>query len=413
MAKEKLIIKNFAGFEHIEFDFKPINVFIGPQAAGKSIVIKLAYFFKSYLEGVGKLNSLPFEQYDQYYQKIFFKYFPSGSWNDKEFEITYSIEDKISITVKGGKYSVMNINFSPFMEIFKQTVTDGIELFKKAEDDTNSLKSRHFIGKEALRIRSSFKLPKVLEHIQYFIPAGRSFFSNVQSNIFSLLQNENSLDPFLLEFGSYYEHAKDLQDFIDSYIEDDDNFKSVNKISSDIIKGNYTQDEGQDFIAQQDGRKINLLNASSGQQEALPLILFLQSIINSHLSTLYIEEPEAHLYPDAQKKMVQLLARVYNSANSQLFITTHSPYILAAFNNLIEASNIIKNKPELAEKVYNIIPKEEVIKVENLIAYSIKDGKRTVLLDEENNLISQNILDDVSNEIGAEFGKLLDLEFGE
>lgn len=411
MVKEKLIIKNFAGFEHIEFDFKPINIFIGPQAAGKSIVIKLAYFFKSYLYDINKfiLLLLPFGKKDKNFHESFSIFFPKESWSDKEFEITYSIGDKISITIKGGKDSILNISFSPNLEALKQT-------YKDTKDNLNDLKNSFFIDKPLSSTEKVIDFPEQLDYTQYFIPAGRSFFSILQSNIFGLLQNGISLDPFLLSFGADYERIKNNQDFYLYHTDiEDSNFESIGEISSSILKGNYIREEDNDFLIQKDGRKINLLNASSGQQESLPLILFLQSRIGKFAtpSVLYIEEPEAHLYPDAQKKIVQLLARVYNSTNSQLFITTHSPYILAAFNNLIEAGNIIKNKPQLTEDVYTIVPKEEVLKADNLIAYSIRDGKKTVLLDEENNLIAQNILDDVSNEIGAEFGKLLDLEFGE
>ena len=42
--------------------------------------------------------------------------------------------------------------------------------------------------------------------------------------------------------------------------------------------------------------------------------------------TLYIEEPEAHLFPTAQKRIIQLLSRTFNNNNNkkfQIFVTTH------------------------------------------------------------------------------------------
>ena len=62
--------------------------------------------------------------------------------------------------------------------------------------------------------------------------------------------------------------------------------------------------------------------------------------------TIYIEEPEAHLFPTAQKRIVQLLARTFNNTNSnfQIIVTTHSPYILSSFNNLIYENKTRKNK---------------------------------------------------------------------
>ncbi len=52
-------------------------------------------------------------------------------------------------------------------------------------------------------------------------------------------------------------------------------------------------------------RKVNLSsNASSGQQEILPLIIMLKLFLNKTISlgnraALYIEEPEAHLFPNS------------------------------------------------------------------------------------------------------------------
>jgi predicted ATPase len=44
---EKLIVKNFLTVQDIELDIKKINVIIGRQAEGKSILAKLVYFFNT------------------------------------------------------------------------------------------------------------------------------------------------------------------------------------------------------------------------------------------------------------------------------------------------------------------------------------------------------------------------------
>lgn len=395
MIKERLIITNFAGFEHIEFDFKSINIFIGPQAAGKSVVVKLTYYFKSYLKEVLSEYS---PTHDTEYSNIFRKYFPVETWD--YFDITYFFNDDIFINIQRDGQQEIKISCSSLLDDLKQE-----RINKESKREIYSTRAKDKSDKE---IHESYYKSKNLNRPQYFIPAGRSFFSSIQSNIFTLLKRNLNIDPFLLEFGADYESAKSFKDTVFYKSED-----CLEKLSEDIIQGKYKKEADEDFLIHKDGRKINLHNASSGQQEALPLIMMLLTFERqgSH-ETLYIEEPEAHLYPTAQKQMVELFAHVYNSADKQLFITTHSPYILAAFNNLLEAENIIKEKPELAEEVYKIVPKEEVLDIENFIAYSIKDGKKEVLINEETNLVSQNMLDDVSNEIAKEFGKLVDLEFG-
>ncbi len=61
---------------------------------------------------------------------------------------------------------------------------------------------------------------------------------------------------------------------------------------------------------------------------------------------MIIEEPEAHLFPEAQKEISALIALLSNMKQSQITITTHSPYILASINNLILAHKVGKKYPE-------------------------------------------------------------------
>lgn len=48
---EKLTVHNFLSIKSAEIELRRINVLIGPQASGKSVLAKLLYFFK---QEVGK-----------------------------------------------------------------------------------------------------------------------------------------------------------------------------------------------------------------------------------------------------------------------------------------------------------------------------------------------------------------------
>ena len=119
------------------------------------------------------------------------------------------------------------------------------------------------------------------------------------------------------------------------------------------------------------------------------------------------------MFPIAQKRIVQLLARTFNNkkSNFQIIVTTHSPYILSSFNNLLQAGRLNELKPNNIEDIEKIVPKEEQINPNLLCAYSLNKGMKDILIDDETHLISQTILDSVSSEIANEFGNLLDIEF--
>jgi hypothetical protein len=164
---------------------------------------------------------------------------------------------------------------------------------------------------------------------------------------------------------------------------------------------------------------IALALLSSDQQDALPLTLVFAHIISSHhfksdnSVNIYVEEPEAHLFPDAQEQMSRLISFLqYNAEHTITFaITTHSPYMLAAFNNLIKAGNIVKQNPRLKDAVCREIPESMHIDIEWFSAYSLKDGRSVSIIDEENHLINADAIDGVSESIMEIFNTLLDIEF--
>lgn len=411
---ESILIENFAGIKSMTFDFRFINILIGPQGSGKSVTVKLLYFFKSFFGEI--IKSVESEEskreLDKRQTDNFTNFFPQESWPKGNFRIVYSIDNtEISIIRTN---NVLKFDYSENLKkvIIKARKLVTEEKAKIAENPKLGSFSAKLKTQEKIKECISAEISSISTYDQFFIPAGRSFFANIQKSIFSFLRDNSSLDPFLIEFGSFYESIKQI--YKDVINEKPD--REFDVLASQILSSSYLREKDKDFLIHSDNRKVNLSNASSGQQETLPLIMILKSLIalkSSNGVTIYIEEPEAHLFPIAQKRIVQLLARTFNNkkANFQIIVTTHSPYILSSFNNLMQAGRLIKLKPDSIEKINEIIPPEEQISPNILTAYSLNQGKKESLIDEESTLISQTILDSVSNEIAMEFGNLLDIEF--
>ena len=418
---ETIYIENFAGIKKMDFDFKSINILIGPQGSGKSVTVKLMYFFKNFINEIVKNieNEESKRDLDKNQKEIFLNFFPKETWPKDDFLIIY----KNNITSISLKKVDSKIIFE-YSENLKKLLKKGKKIYtsekaKYANDHkiSNFRFKRELSDKITKCIQEELGVESTFE--QFFVPAGRSFFANIQSTIFSFLSDNRSLDPFLIEFGSFYESLKRYyNDIIVNNNSPQRQDKEFDELTSQILSSNYLREKEKDYLIHKDSRKVNLINASSGQQETLPLIIILKALNYISSSgggfTLYIEEPEAHLFPTAQKRIVELLARTFNSKNRnfQIFITTHSPYILSSFNNLIYAGNLAENI-KYSTRVEDVISPKEYLESYLFSVYSLRNNVRSYLIDEETKLITTTILDSVSDDISIEFDKLLNIEFND
>jgi hypothetical protein len=399
---ERLIVKNFLCLKDIDIEIKDFLVLIGPQAAGKSLCAKLLYFFRTIFEEITFYHMKgALDEPSGFYTILsgkFESFFPKSYWVEQVFFMEYQRNKKTFFGIKKEKKQEINFYLNQTVQTAAWEITKSTQNFFTPNNNLELARefSKIFLDKHV----------KAMTSKNIFIPAGRSFFSLLQKNIFKFLQTSNNIDPFLLEFGIFYEEIKQTGRDIPA---------EAQSLIHSILKGEYVYAEN---LLLTDGRKVALELLSSGQQEALPLALVFAYIISLHLESygitnIYVEEPEAHLFPDAQEQISRLVSFLwYNAAQEVKFIiTTHSPYILAAFNNLIKADNIVRQKPGLKDAVCKEIPESMYINIECFSAYSLKDGRAENIIDRETSLISADAIDGVSESIMETFNVLLDIEF--
>ncbi|WP_353164190.1 AAA family ATPase [Empedobacter brevis] len=415
---EKIYIKGFGGIKNSSFEINKINILIGKSASGKSVSIKLIYFFKNIFREFFDCaeNEANKHELNKKLLSIFEDFFPSESWKDSIFEIKYfyNSEDFACIhkaTIK----SKINITYSS--NVIKQFY-NAKNLIKKDKEKFQS-KDKFEIYRPDYKVFEKYldMVRTVSENSsfsQIFIPAGRSFFATLQSSIFSFLSNNKAIDPFLIKFGSFYENIKGISTRPrQSSPKKEDNY--INDLILQILGGKYERIKNKDYIVHEDKRLINLAYASSGQQETLPLALILKALTRINFIgdglTLYIEEPEAHLFPAAQKKVVELIISVFqlSRCQSQILITTHSPYIISSFNNLLQAGLVYEDESK-REKLSKIISSYAVIKKGFLNAISVENNSFNDIVDTDYGLIDSIFLDNISAIISNEFNELIELE---
>ena len=230
--------------------------------------------------------------------------------------------------------------------------------------------------------------------------------------MFDFIKRVSLLKSIFMKFSTF-------EEFVENYIKSKSHQQELRKIIliiNKILKGKYRIDNDGEKILLDNKKIIYLHSTSSGQQEVIRILQDIFMIVSQKSKVLrIIEEPEAHLFPVAQKQLIELLALMVNyQPENQLIITTHSPYILTVFNHLLFASRVVAKNPAAEEEVKEIVDKDCWLDPNEFSAYSLgnesfpEDNAKYCesIFDQEKGMLQQNYLDTVSEILGWEFSKL-------
>ncbi len=443
---QKIWIKNNGPVKNFEMEIEKFNLLIGEQATGKSTIAKSVYYFKmiktkiiDYLTQVCDSNSYNNESQEQVWfdraikselKNIFIKLF-GYSWDlNPDFFMEYEYAEGIGIQVKlkegEKKKQYINVKYSPQLlgsirqlqkEVQKMYYSNegaiGISL---ALANENRRRNHEMITREVNAVFCDS-----LE--TYYIPAGRSLLT-VMSNNRAIMNLAGNLDliteTFMILMDSVRKSFRDGVKEAHRFYPVAQRQFDVKRIAEWIVKmekGEYFYNGSTEFLRiEGDIHPIIINFASSGQQEILWLLNFLYVLLlRQEKVFLIIEEPEAHIYPALQKEIMEYIAFFTNIQDNNVFITTHSPYILTAANNLYYAGVLTGEGQE--REVSNIMNKKYLIRKGGLSAYKLlcktegTEGKDYInLLDDEEREIKSSLIDDVSLQVNELYTALYNIE---
>lgn len=402
---KRLIIKNIGPLKEVDIALSKINLIIGPQSTGKSCILKIASFC-AWLE-----KTISFNQDTRNYL--------TRDFIDAHLIAFHNLQGYIN----EGSYFEYETNIMKFSFSFNENESQ----FEWKDGRWDYMRSK----------------------IAYIV-AERNVLS-VIPNWFDIDFPNNSIRYFMKE----WQNAR---------INNGD--KDLIPILNTGIRYKYDKERGIDRIILDNGKELGILNASSGLQSLIPLFVFIdyiakdifkldiqsikdqdakvnllyqlkenhpsgdfihvenygisvasdelnniiENFTNYDHSDIYLEEPEENLFPETQMDLVNWLAEIVNGErNHSLFIATHSPYIMSAFNNLIQAGDIIEESPEKKAEVEKIIGGNRAIKYDDVAAFAIANGSVHSIKDDELRLMSPSELDTVSDDISNIFNQLLEL----
>lgn len=456
--QSRLIVKNFGPIKSVDLDLRNVNVFIGPQATGKSALAKLytivkaprKFLFKSLddfgqrrflfnvVDEVGHI-SLDKENGLQEFEAVLEEY------NIDSF-LTGDTEISFHSNLHSFHYHRGKIDYDPqlhrhilYLESLLEDFENNERELKEAFEALSSsllgfnFKALSFISDEKKRRNPFFLTMEMLEecgkstcvefisiirkieedlseNAAMYIPAERNFINIIRKYSLSLQKSKVPIPQHILSFGSELEKL-DIKELDLGFLQKELLYRSVN---------------GEDRIFINKTHSIMLTEAASGIQSVVPILLPIDSLkSNIEHRSLVIEEPELNLFPNAQYDLIKRLESSRREEQYEDFgtihtYTTHSPYILSALNNLLYADKVLKelmskggktDSYESWEKsmsaVHNIVSAN--IDPDSFTAYQICNGNAESIFDRKTGLMMENYIDMATDKLNDDFESLMDL----
>lgn len=414
--KLTLTVREFSCIKKADIQVNRLTVLIGPQASGKSLLSKLIYFFNSIFSQhlTSEAITDDIESFKKIIRAQFTEWFPIAAWGNGKFRIEYKqgqYQLKLMRSIYGGKVGdTIKISVSQFVEELHSARSQAYKAYTSQARGPEFYDGPYRVH-EQLRLYAGKRLRGAFVSAQVFIPAGRSFFTSMGKAV-TAFEHARLLDPITIAFGKRLTNLRDRGGFSSVAR----NRQTLLDRAAPLLGGKVVFGPQGDFIETPDGRKVPFNSLSSGQQELLPLLLTL-SPLESGMPTIpgrrfiCVEEPEAHLFPTAQSIIVEYLAGFTKTRRpNDLFITTHSPYVLSKINNLIFAGSIsLKANDKVKSTLAKIVSPQLWLWPSEVSAYAVREGI-VVSVQEEDGLVAGDYLDDVSGSIAREFNELLELE---
>jgi hypothetical protein len=396
----------------------------------------------------------------------FYSFF--GSTKDESFSLQYDFNDTLNVNLAPNKIGSLEIQFSEawFQQEFHALIVRWNEflglshqnrIHQKESSADSLLRKKEEKRLEILKLEIDdqidglFGLDNSRDRGMYFIPAGRSLLSSLkqsfQSKFIEELAHSKSMEEISLE--SSFKANKEIQErksyfdfFVGDFFGKIDHIKRIlfGKSLWDalaeveflegksieparrflegmykVLKAEYQVDQnGERLFAPKFKKPIPLDFASSGQQEVVWILLQLFSLLlENQPAFVIIEEPEAHLYPTAQVDVLNLIS-LFLSANpgNQVIITTHSPYMLTAANNLLFAHRVnarVGNDATKIAAITEVVGTDAWFDPEKFGAYYLSEDKIVSIFSKETGVISESELDNASDAIMDTFDALMEI----
>lgn len=387
-----LVIRHFGPIKEADMDLRRVNIIIGPQSSGKSTILKIACFC-DWMERQIELTQNPDKYCDSNFfienligfhklegylqQETYIRYendAVSFDYSEKNKKCTFKWNE-----AKRWKYKRTKIAYIPAERNLVAAIPNWYQVNMNKDNILDFMKEWEFARKAFLKGEQILDLPVKYEYNAY------------KQGDRIKLENGKELDLTVASSG--------LQALTPLYV-------MLRYLTSEYYKEAHTNVE-QDMLRQNLHEVVakECAGLTKGEQQNI-----IDTILTPHHTDLFVEEPEAHIFPSTQKSFVYSLVEMLNgNVQHTCFLATHSPYILTAFNNIILAGETMAMSKEKADKVSVIMPKRQTLCYDEVAAFEMSNGRNHSIMNEDFRLISADAIDAASQEISNDFDYLLNI----
>ena len=292
--------------EKQELNLAPITIMYGKNGRGKSTVAQALLLLAQSMADHNDVSNLLLT--GKYVALGTFSDVISSNSDNGHFCITLKSDDEI---VEMGFSELPN---KPQIAIVDTLNVNGISRFEKISEDESNVESE----KKSVTTTSDIKSLQMLKSARY-VSAGRLGPQN------SIVRNDSLADDDLGVNGEYLINVLSRKGV--AFRED------VEKALGEILGGaamriKNTDSERIELYLNSKGGKDTFrpVNVGFGYSYVLPVIV--AALLAQSDSLLIIENPEAHLHPAAQSRIMKFLINVAKEKNLQIIIETHSDHVV-------------------------------------------------------------------------------------
>jgi predicted ATPase len=446
----RLRVENFGPISRAEIEIKPLTVLIGKNGSGKSMLAQLIYTLMDlrnhapYLMSpiiissqkigeiskriksveemtphslvkmigdviIGCLTPYLSEALRGLLERNFAMELKSlvNLYSDHvRVECFYSEHSVLEFTIsKDGDLST-KFNVEMVDELINEVLTD--ERVKRFVDIAlHSKEERDFVDAVIMMVGEGIlehALPKRPISSAFYIPAGRAGllegYEAVSSALIALAPTAPLRGIFMPPLPGM---ASEFYSLLLRLKGERGSFSEVAELFKDLIEGDIVFEElevpkGKSkmvyrFKFKDKESSIDLIHAASMVKELSPIYLVLRELVDEG-DLLIIEEPESHLHPAAQIRLMEIFARLVNEG-LRILITTHSDIVLRELSHLV-MEGLTGSKTEAS------------LKPDDVVVYLLKPDEKGYVAREVNILEEMPTFDEVMEQL---YEKEKDLRF--